>query len=163
MNVRPERSDDAAAIRRILIAAFAGSAEADLVERLRRDGDLVLALVADDREPCGYVAFPRLRVQGADGARDVVGLAPVAVAPDRQRRGIGSALIREGHRRLIERGESLIFVLGHAAYYPRFGYSVAVAAPFRSDYAGPHFMALRLNESAPLGVKVRYPAAFADL
>ena len=130
VNIRPERSDDAAAIRSILIAAFAGSAEADLVERLRRDGDLVLALAADDGEVRGYVAFPRLRVEHADGARDVVGLAPVAVAPDRQRRGIGSALIREGHRRLVARGESLIFVLGYPAYYTRFGYSLAAAAPF---------------------------------
>ncbi len=163
MNIRPERSDDAAAVKSILTAAFSGSAEADLVERLRRDGDLVLALAADDGEVRGYVAFPRLRVEHADGARDVVGLAPVAVAPDRQRRGIGSALIREGHRRLVERGESLIFVLGYPAWYRRFGYSLAAAAPFRSEYAGPHFMALRLNESAPITGKVRYPAAFADL
>ena len=163
MNIRPERSDRRPAIRRILTAAFSGSAEADLVERLRRDGDLVLALAADDGEVRGYVAFPRLRVEAADGAHDVVGLAPVAVAPGRQRRGIGSALIRAGHRRLIERGESLVFVLGHPAYYTRFGYSLAAAEPFRSDYAGPHFMALRLNESAPTAGKVRYPAAFADL
>lgn len=163
MNIRPERPGDARAIRDILVAAFSGSAEADLVDRLRRDGDLVLALVADDHEMCGYVAFPRLRVEDADDVHDVVGLAPVAVAPGRQRQGIGSALISEGHRRLIERGEPLIFVLGHPAYYPRFGYSVAAAAPFRSDYAGPHFMAQRLNESAPTAGKVRYPAAFAGL
>jgi putative acetyltransferase len=161
VNIRPERADDAAAIRHILTAAFSGSAEADLVERLRRDGDLVLALAADDGEVRGYVAFPRLRVEDAGGARDVVGLAPVAVAPGRQHSGIGSALIREGHRLLMARGESLIFVLGHPAYYPRFGYSVAAAVPFLSDYAGPQFMALRLNESAPLRGKVRYPAAFA--
>ena len=109
------------------------------------------------------MAFPRLRVEHADGAHDVVGLAPLAVAPDRQRRGIGSALVREGHRRLVERGESLIFVLGYPAWYTRFGFSLAAAEPFRSEYAGPHFMALRLNESAPITGKVRYPAAFADL
>jgi putative acetyltransferase len=163
VNIRPEQNDDAAAVKSILIAAFSGSAEADLVERLCRDGDLVLALAADDGEVRGYVAFPRLRVEHADGARDVVGLAPVAVAADRQSRGIGSALIRAGHRRLVERGESLIFVLGYPAWYTRFGYSLAAAAPFRSEYAGPHFMALRLNESAPITGKVRYPAAFADL
>ena len=75
----------------------------------------------------------------ADGAHDVVGLAPVAVAPGRQRRGIGSALIRAGHRRLVEQGESLVFVLGHPAYYTRFGYSLAAAraVPFR--LFGPAF------------------------
>jgi putative acetyltransferase len=163
VNIRPERSDDAPTIRNILTAAFSGSAEANLVERLRLDGDLVLALVADDGEVRGHVAFPRLRVEDSDGTHDVVGLAPVAVAPGLQRRGIGSALINEGHRRLIERGESLAFVLGDPAYYARFGYSLLAAQPFESNYSGSHFMALRLNESAPLAGKVRYPAAFADL
>jgi putative acetyltransferase len=163
VNVRPERRDDARAIRDILIAAFSGSAEADLLERLRRDGDLVLALAADDGEVRGYVAFPRLRVEDADGAHNVVGLAPVAVQHGLQRRRIGSTLIREGHRRLIERGESLVFVLGDPAYYTRFGYSLVAAEPFCSDYSGPHFMALRLSENAPVTGKVRYPAAFADL
>ena len=163
MNIRPERGDDAAAIKSILIAAFSGSAEAELVERLRRDGDLVLALAADDGEVRGYVAFPRLRVEHADGARDVVGLARVAVAPDRQRRGIGSALVRAGHRRLVERGESLIFVLGYPAWYGRFGYSVAAAEPFDSAYSGPHFMALRLSDVAPTGGRVHFPAAFSDI
>jgi putative acetyltransferase len=159
--IRPERTDDTAAIRNVLAAAFAGTAEAGLVERLRRDGDLVLALVAEeDGAVHGHVAFPRLSVEGGAGTHSVVGLAPVGVAPQRQRRGIGSALIREGHRRLAGLGESLVFVLGHAAYYPRFGYSVDVAAPFESAYSGPHFMALRLDENAPRAGKVRYPAAF---
>ena len=91
------------------------------------------------------------------------GSLPSASCPTRQRRGIGSALIREGHRRLAAQGESLIFVLGHPVYYPRFGYSVEAAAPFESPYSGPHFMALRLNENAPRGGKVRYPAAFDQL
>ena len=163
MNIRPERSDDARAIGDILIAAFSGDAEAGLVERLRRDGNLVLALAADDGEVRGYVAFPRLRVENADGAHDVVGLAPVAVAPGLQRRGIGSALIREGHRRLVEQGESLVFVLGDPAYYTRFGYSLLAAQPFKSNYSGPYFMAQRLREGGPIGGKVRYPAAFDDL
>jgi putative acetyltransferase len=164
VSCRPERGEDAAAIRSILMAAFAGNAEADLVERLRRDGDLVLALVAEEEGTvCGYVAFPRLTVETDDGAHDAVGLAPIGVTPEYQRRGIGSALIREGHRRLAAQGESLVFVLGHAAYYPRFGYSVDAAAPFRSAYAGPHFMALRLRDDAPRGGEVRYPAAFDRL
>ena len=161
MIVRPERGDDAQAIRNILTAAFSGSAEADLVERLRQEGDLVLALAADDGDVRGYAAFPRLRVEDAQGTHDAVGLAPVAVAPNRRRRGIGSALIRQGHRRLVEQGESLVFVSGYPAYYARFSYSLA--EPFESAYSGPHFMVLRLNEGAPRAGKVRYPAAFNDL
>jgi putative acetyltransferase len=164
VNIRSERAGDAAAIRGVLIAAFAGNAEADLVEHLRRAGDVVLALVAEDAGTvCGYVAFPRLSVEEGASTHHVVGLAPVGVAPERQRCGIGSALIREGHRRLAAQGESLVFVLGHAAYYPRFGYSVDAAAPFESTCAGPHFMALRLNENAPCAGSIRYPAAFEQL
>jgi putative acetyltransferase len=109
------------------------------------------------------VAFARLRVDDVQGTHEVVGLAPLAVAPDLQRRGIGSALIRAGHRHLAARGERLVFVLGCPAYYARFGYSLLAAQPFGSGYSGPHFMALRLNEGAPIGGKVRYPAAFSDL
>jgi putative acetyltransferase len=54
-------------------------------------------------------------------------------------------------------------VLGEPAYYARFGFEAAVARAFQSAYSGPHFMGLRLNENAPQGGKVRYPAAFADL
>ena len=164
MIVRPERPDDAGAVRALLLAAFGGHAEADLVERLRCDGRLVLALVADDAGAvCGFVGFPRLIVHDDTAAQDVLGLSPVAVAPDRQRQGIGSALIREGHRLLAERGHSLIFVLGDPAYYERFGYDPAVAATFESAYAGPHFMALCLNPGGPEQGELRYPAAFADL
>lgn len=161
MNIRPDRAGDAAVVRDVLVAAFAGNAEVGLVEQLRRDGDLVLALVVEDGGAvCGYVAFPRLTVEHRNGSYNAVGLAPVGVAPERQRCGIGGGLIREGHRRLAEQGESLVFVLGHAAYYPRFGYSIDAAAPFVSAYSGPHFMALRLNESAarrqgPLSCGVR--------
>jgi putative acetyltransferase len=162
--MRLEHAGDAAAIRSVLAAAFAGLAEADLVEHLRRDGDLVLALVAEEGGTvCGYLAFPRLSVEDGAGTHSVVGLAPVGVAPTRQRRGIGGALIRAGHRRLAAQGESLVFVLGHAAYYPRFGYSADAAVPFESAYSGPHFMALRLSDRAPRGGQVRYPAAFDQL
>jgi putative acetyltransferase len=163
VNIRPACHDDAQAIREILTAAFSGSAEADLVERLRRDRDLVLALAADDGGVRGYVAFVRLRVEDPAGAHDAVGLAPLAVMAERRRRGIGGALIREGHRRLIEQGESLVFVLGNPIYYTRFGYSLLAAQPFESNYSGRHFMALRLSADGPIGGKVRYPAAFDDL
>ncbi len=163
MSIRPERHDDGGAVRDTLIAAFGGAAEADLVERVRRDGDLALALVADDGAVGGFVAFARLTIEDGQETRSALGLAPLAVMPDRQRRGIGSALVREGHRLLAAQGHSLIVVLGDPAFYTRFGYDLAAAEPFESAYAGPHFMVLRLNESAPRRGKLRYPAAFADL
>ena len=163
MKVRRERDGDASAIGDVLIAAFGRETEARLVERLRAECDLALTLVAEERDIFGYVGFPRLTVDDGQRVYAVVGLAPVAVAPAHQQRGVGSALIHEGHRLLTAQGESLIFVLAAPAYYVRFGYDVATTAPFKSAYSGPHFMALRLNENAPQGGKVSYPAAFADL
>lgn len=164
MLVRPERADDAAAIRELLVTAFSTAAEADLVEAMRREKDIALSLVAEDEGRLyGYVAFAKLSVE--DGARTcrAVGLAPVAVTPLRQRLGIGSVLIREAHGLLAPLGIPLVFVLGDPNYYTRLGYDVDAAAPFESDYAGPYFMALPLSEYAPKRGKVRYPAAFAQL
>ena len=164
MNIRPERAEDAAAIREILVAAFPSAAEADLVERLRRDGDLALALVAEESGKLhGYAAFVKLVVDDGERIHRAVGLAPIAVTPLRQRLGVGGALIREAHGLLAARGIPLIFVLGDPDYYTRQGYDPDLALPFDCVYAGPYFMALRLNESAPKHGKVRYPAAFDQL
>jgi len=163
VNIRPERAEDAVAIREVLLAAFPSAAEADLVERLRRDGDLALALVAENSgRVLSYAAFPKLTVEDAGSFHNVAGLAPVAVRPDWQRLGVGGAMIREGHRLLHAQGCSLVFVLGDPNYYTRQGYDPDLALPFDCVYAGPYFMALRLNESAPKGGKVRYPAAFDE-
>ena len=164
MNIRPEQVGDAAAVRQILLAAFGGNVEADLVDRLRANSDLALALVADNGGRVdGYAAFPKLTVEDAGSIHSVAGLAPVAVTPDWQRLGIGGALIREGHRLLFTQGYSLVFVLGDPNYYTRQGYDLDLALPFDCVYAGPYFMALRLNDSAPKSGKVRYPAAFDQL
>ena len=161
MNIRAERADDAAAIRGVLISAFPGPAEADLVERLRADRELVLSLVAElEGTVCGYVAFPRLVLESAGEGVDSAGLATLAVSPQSHRRGIGSLLVREGLRLLDAQGLPLVFVLGDPAYYARFGFDLAAARSFDSPYAGTHFMVLRLSENAPRGGKVRYPAAF---
>jgi putative acetyltransferase len=164
VTIRSAFAHDAAAIRGVLISAFAGQAEADLVGVLGVEDKLVLALVAEqDGGVCGYVAFPRLKILGSTGYVDAVALAPLAVTPNLQRRGIGSALARKGLRLLAACGEALVFVLGDPVYYARFGFGPEAAAPFVSIYAGPHFMALRLAENAPRSGEVRYPAAFDHL
>ena len=162
--IRPAFAHDIAPIRGVLISAFAGQAEADLVDVLRVADELVLALVAEQEGGvCGYVAFPRLKILNSAGHVDAVGLAPLAVTPNVQRRGIGSALTREGLRLVAARDEALVFVLGDPVYYARFGFDAEAAAPFVSIYAGPHFMVQRLAENAPRGGIVRYPAAFDQL
>ena len=159
--VRPERAEDASAVRALLEAAFGGTVEADLVERLRADGDLLLALVAEQTHVVGYVAFSRLVVEDGGHVHPAIALAPLAVAPALRRLGIGTALMRTGLGMFTNAGEVLVFVLGHPAYYARFGFSPADG--FASPYAGPHFMACRLAPYAPTAGTVRYPRAFADL
>lgn len=159
--IRPERPGDGPDVRRVLDAAFAGPEEGELVERLRAHGDLVLALVAlADDSISGYVAWPRLWIETPRDEYKAIALAPLAVAPAAQRRGIGSALTREGLALLRAMGESIVFVLGDPVYYRRFGFSTEAASGYGSTYAGAHFMALTLGKAAPPPGRVRYPAAF---
>ena len=165
VELRLEQSADALPVRAVLANAFGGSAEADLVDRLRADEELVLALVAEraDTSIAGYAAFPRLWIETERLSLAAVGLAPFAVAADIRRHGVGGSLVRRGISLLAERGEQLVFVLGDPAYYQRFGFDVAAASSFSSPYRGPHFMVLRLTTTAPLKGAVQYPSAFADV
>lgn len=164
MLIRAERPDDAVAIRDVVRAAFEGDGEADLIERLRAEGDLILSLVAE-QDGCviGHIGFSRLRIEHGGQRSPGVSLAPLAVMPTLQHRGIGSALIEAGHARLAEARETLAFVYGSPVYYGRFGYALAAAAPFTCVYAGPHFQALALSAQAPMAGTVEYAPAFAGV
>ena len=160
--IRPECAEDAPRVRTLLEAAFGGDVEADVVDKLRADGDIVAALVAERAgDIAGYVAFARLDLDLGGRTVPVIGLAPVGVVPVLQRQGIGSALIRDGLGRLKDRGERLVFVLGDPGYYGRFGFKVMDRLVSR--WAGPHFQALMLAPGAPVSGKVSYPRAFAGL
>ena len=164
MNVRLETPGDIAGIRDVLRAAFPGDQEADLVDDLRRDGDLLLSMVAEAAgRVVGHVGFSRLWIEQAGQRAPGVGLAPLSVAKDHRRRGVGATLVEKGHARLRTAGETVIFVLGDPAYYGRFGYSNAAAARFDCAYAGPHFQALALTNHAPKAGAIAYAAAFGKL
>ena len=160
MNVRDAQPADHAAIRALLIAAFEGVAEADLVETLRASGDVAVELVAEeDGRLVGHILLSKM-----DAPFPALALGPLAVAPERQNSGIGARLVEEAHRRARSIGYEAIFVLGEPAYYQRFGYNLAAAAGFDSPYAGPYFMALPLNGTMPAASgTLRHAAAFAAL
>lgn len=164
MNIRLEAAGDVEGIRAILRTAFAGDQEADLVDGLRHDGDLLLSMVAEDTERLvGHIGFSRLWIEQAGRRIPGVSLAPLAVPIDRRRRGVGAALVETGHARLRGTGESIVFVLGDPAYYGRFNYSIAAAASFDCVYAGPHFQALALADRAPKAGAIAYAEAFGRL
>jgi putative acetyltransferase len=158
VTARDVQPADFAAIRRLLIAAFGGEVEARLVEQLRADGDSEIELVAEELgRIVGHILFSLVAAPFR-----ALALAPVAVLPDRQRGGIGSALIEAGHERAADKGWRGIFVLGEPDYYRRFGYSRALASGFSSPYAGEYFMALALGGPLPAtGGEVRHARAFA--
>jgi putative acetyltransferase len=163
MIIRAERAADHPAIRAVNEAAFGGREEADLVEALRADGAVLLSLVAEiEGQIVGHVLFGRMSIESPTGAVPAVALAPMAVVPGHQRQGIGSQLIRAGLDLMRSLGEQIVIVVGHPAYYPRFGFSSVTASGLDAPFRREAFMALELEPCALDGVRgrVRYPAAF---
>ena len=156
--IRPARAEDMDAIAALNDAAFGGPEEGAIVHALRRDGDSLLSLVATEPEDIiGHIQFFRILV---DGGLEAAGLGPMSVMPGLQKQGVGARLIQHGLAALKEAGETIIFVLGHDTYYPKFGFSAATAKPFDAPWSGPHFMALRLAPGGPERGTLTYPAAF---
>jgi putative acetyltransferase len=161
--VRDERPLDREQIRQVNEAAFGRSDEADLIDRLRVDGAVLLSLVAEvDNQIIGHILFSRMTVETAKGPIAAVALAPMAVLPDHQRRQVGSELVHRGLAQLREQGERIVIVLGHIHYYPRFGFSSGKARNLSSPFPPEAFMALELSAGALEGLHgaVRYPSAF---
>jgi putative acetyltransferase len=160
--IRDAASSDYAAIRALLRHAFPADEEADLVEQLRADGDVLVELVAaSDIAIQGHIFYSPLAIERDGAVINAAALAPVAVLPAFQGRGIGGELIRAGDARCAQLGLEAIIVLGHAAYYPRFGFSAQTAESLQAPFSGPHFMALELKPGALKdGGRVRYAKAF---
>lgn len=160
--IRDAASRDHPAIRAIFRHAFGRDDEADLVERLRADGDVLVELVAgDERAITGHIFYSPLAIVRGDEILKAAALAPVSVLPAFQRQGLGSALIEEGNRRCRDLGLTAILVLGHPGYYPRFGFTAAAARALEAPFSGPSFMALELVPDAlAKGGRAHYARAF---
>lgn len=150
-------------IRAVNEAAFGRPDEADLVDKLRHDGHALISLVAEaDASIVGHILFSRMWIDASAGLVSAVALAPMAVHPDHQRRGIGSRLISSGLELLRDRNEKIVIVLGHPGYYPRFGFSTDKARLLESPFPSDAFMAMELSAGALDGINgpVVYPPAF---
>jgi putative acetyltransferase len=163
--IRPQTPADVAAIRAINEAAFGGRLEADIVDALRREAEPFISLVADaDGDVVGHICFSPVTIGDSPVSTGSVGLGPMAVRPDLQRKGIGSQLVSAGLEECRRRGVRLVVVVGHAEYYPRFGFSPASRLGLTCEYDVPDdvFMARRLTGGRIAPGVVRYHRAFAS-
>lgn len=169
---RPETPADTARVYAITEAAFRDQPYSDgdeprLVDRLRGSTAYLpeLALVAElDGEVVGHILFTRAAIVGPDRSWETLTLAPVSVAPEHQQQGIGGQLIRAGIEIARGLGYDSINVLGHAHYYPRFGFVPAARYGVRCAYDVPDdaFMIQELRPGALNGVSgvVQYAPEF---
>ena len=167
MLIRAEKEDDKDAVFAVNVSAFATQSEAVLVDVLRKQAKQVVSLVAEDNGAIvGHIMFsPVVLSEYPD--LNMMGLAPMAVSPEYQRKGIGSGLVRAGLEQCRQLGFVAVVVLGHPDYYPRFGFSPSSRFGIDSDYDVPEevFMALELEPEALMGKtgRVKYHAAFSNV
>lgn len=165
--VRSENPADHEQVRRLNLAAFESAEEADIVDSLRLQADPIVSLVAvQDEQVVGHIMFSPMTLERS---RELflMGLGPMAVDPPRQRSGIGSRLVSAGLEQCRQLEVVAVIVVGHAAYYPRFGFAPASGLGLQCSFEVPDdvFMALELVPGAvslPPGT-VRFHPAFGGV
>lgn len=151
INIRPETNADVVAIHQVNAVAFGRAGEADLVDTLRAQGQIVLSLVAvQDEEIVGHILFSPVVIADDEAHVPAVGLGPMAVLPYYQRHGIGSQLVEHGLDLLCAAGHDVVVVLGHPHFYMRFGFQAAAEFGIRSQWNLPAglFMVVELVPGA---------------
>lgn len=163
-----EKPEDAHAIRLVLEQAFGQSNEADIVEILRHRGALTLSLVAiRENEVVGHILFSPVTIESGGSSFNAIGLGPMAVLPQYQRKGIGSQLVRIGLEQCRQSGHEIVVVLGHPGFYARFGFVPARHRGFRCEFDVPDdvFMVMELRQGAldRRGGLVKYQPEFKSV
>ena len=168
MLIRPEEQRDWAAVHALNVSAFESPAEANLVDALREQAHPLVSLVAEDNGAIvGHIMFSPVSLSGHPALR-IMGLAPMAVVPENQRKGIGSALVRAGLDQCKQLDFGAAVVLGHSAYYPRFGFSSSAGFEIDCEYEvleGGDFMVVELREGFLDGTsgRIKYHTAFGEV
>jgi putative acetyltransferase len=161
--IREEGPDDIAAVREVNRCAFGQEQESNIVDALRANGGALLSLVAimDDRI-VGHIIYSPVSVSDmVNGAA----LGPMAVLPEHQRQGIGTRLVEAGNQKIKDAGHPFIIVVGHAEYYPRFGFRRASEYGVKCEWDVPNdvFMVLVLDPAKMQGMSglARYRHEFS--
>ena len=167
VTVREEKPEDFPHISRVNDEAFDREKESELVEKLRDHGTLPISLVAVlDNEIVGHIAFSPITIESGPSSLKAMTLAPVAVLPEYQRKGIGSQLVRAGLEECRRRGQGLVFLVGHPDYYPRFGFVLAGPKGIECEFQVPEaaWMVVELRQVALAGLKgiVKFQPEFKE-
>jgi putative acetyltransferase len=169
ITVRPEAAADIPEITRVVKAAFGRDVEDELVVRLRERNALTISLVAiENGAVVGHIAFSPVTTDPAVPGVALACLAPVAVEPGLQKRGIGGLLVTEGVARCRETGCDAVFLVGHADYYPRFGFTRANEYGITCEFEAPDeaWMVIELTPGTLeklRGAKVLFHPVFGEL
>jgi putative acetyltransferase len=168
VTIRPEQPKDLAGIRHVNEAAFGQPNEANLVDALRANGKVTLSLVAiQDNKVVGHILFSPVTIASEGKTFAALGLGPMAVLPEYQRIGIGSALIDNGLEQCRQSGHTSVLVLGHPKYYPIFGFVPASKYGLKCEYEAPDeaFMVIELKKGSLRGLSgtVKYQPEFNEI
>lgn len=151
--IRPEKPEDIADISSVTRLAFESEEEVDLIAAIRNSEFFIpeLSLVAkDNRKTIGHILFSPIKIITETGEVPALSLAPMAVLPEYQRQGVGSQLLKEGLKVAVRLGHTIIVVIGHPGYYPRFGFRQAREYGLEIPFEVPDdaFLALELESGA---------------
>ena len=168
MNIRKEKDSDKEKIWKVNAEAFETGAEANLVNALRDSGISFISLVAvEGEEIVGHILFTAVELIGDDSGLKIIGLAPMAVLPKFQKKGIGSQLVKTGIEHCSNQGYDAVVVLGHPEYFPKFGFVPSVKYGIKSEYDAPDeaFMVFELKKNSlkdKSGI-IKYHTAFDSI
>lgn len=166
VEIRLEQPKDIDEIRLLNYKAFGQHEEGRIVDKVRKSCIGILSLVAiSNNKIVGHIMFSPVTIETHEGVIEGMGLAPMAVLPELQNKGIGSKLVKEGLRIIRNTTCPFVIVLGHEKYYPRFGFQRASKYGLKSQWEGipdEAFMAMIINDSVMEGVSgiVRYRDEF---
>ncbi len=166
--IRKEWPKDFSQVRKLNEAAFETDGEARLVDILRDSNINYISLVAEENEVIlGHILFSPVTLSSNPDKLALTGLAPMAVLPDYQKKGIGSSLVRKGLEFCKKAGYKAVVVLGHPEYYPKFGFVPSVQFNIKSEYDVPEnvFMVQELEKGALKNCSgvIKYHEAFGGL
>lgn len=154
MIIRREKPEDVDAIYRVNEQAFGSKLEPEFVDKLRKSNVVTLSLVAE-QDGCivGHILFTPVTVESDNSSFDALTLSPLAVLPEYQKQGIGGRLVKAGLEKCRDLGHELVTVLGHAEYYPRFGFVPAGSLGISCEFEAPPeaWMILELKPGALAG------------